>query len=83
MTTFQQWHPENERPEKTIISFSVYCYFRRCCRHFTFPLAIGANIAKMKTPTSGPVVADDVNIALSMTPDKKPTQYAIPITITA
>lgn len=47
---------------------------------FTFQLEIGTNMDSKNTPISGPVVAELVNIAVSMTPDKSPTVNAMPIT---
>lgn len=44
----------------------------------TFQLAIGTKTANKNTPTNGPVVAELVNIAVSITPDKNPTQNAKP-----
>lgn len=45
----------------------------------TFQLEIGTNSANRNTPTSGPVVAELISIAVSMTPDRKPTVNAIPM----
>lgn len=41
---------------------------------------MGTNMANKNTPIRGPVVAELVSIAVSMTPDRRPTVNAIPIT---
>lgn len=46
----------------------------------TFQFAIGISIAKMKAPSNGPEVVENAIIDVSITPEKKPTPNAIPIT---
>lgn len=46
----------------------------------TFQFAIGINIANMNAPNKGPDVAENAIIDVSITPEKKPTPNAIPMT---
>ena len=45
----------------------------------TFQLTQGNSMANMKTPSSGPLVADVINIDDSITPDRVATPNKIPI----
>ena len=47
--------------------------------HNTFQLAIGTNMARMKTPSKGPLVADVVIMDDSITPEKRETTNEMPI----
>jgi hypothetical protein len=50
-----------------------------CDSDCTFQLTQGNSIAKMKTPSSGPLVADVINIDDSITPDRVATPNETPM----
>lgn len=50
-------------------------------RVLTFQLVDGKNMAKTKTPKSGPLVADVMSCDASMTPEDCATMNAMPMTI--